>query len=378
MATFITRESLQGKMMERRIQRVSNSKRLPAVLKESMLDQLNNGQIPFAQFREGVDLEKKIRSIDRAGKVAEFIGTGNFPAEWWERARYEVQTGRDLEPLIYQSIYSIVSDPNLPRLVKIYKFTGAGVVFEEVTEGGEVKWASLASTSQTAEIKHYAVGLKYDEDVFIYNELFRLARIERNFGTAHNALLNHIHMSPILTASYAAANATDGTTLLSFKVAASYTEKYSRTLSAAINAAQLDTTNPRRGPYTLVINAADADPVARVLNRVPQEGFEQQDVAVPSRINNVVVYDGWTGTRGKKQVSYAGVGAGEAYLVHTGNRDEDFSSYEKHGLRQQTGEGDLSRFIEAEEVWDSRFGIYANPTAAVEKITWPVAASGAA
>jgi hypothetical protein len=38
----------------------------------------------------------------------------------------------------------------------------------------------------------------------------------------------------------------------------------------------------------------------------------------------------------------------------------------------------LKRFILDTIIWDARFGVYAAPSRAVQKITWPISSSGQA
>jgi hypothetical protein len=111
--------------------------------------------------------------------------------------------------------------------------------------------------------------------------------------------------------------------------------------------------------------------IRKALSEVPQEGVQLLDSEVFSRITQVVEYDGWTGTRGKKATTYGGVPTGKAYLVNTAYRDEDFQSYFQQELREQRGDADISRFILEETIYDVWFGLYASPRAAVEEITLP-------
>lgn len=375
---IITKEGLVQASLKRREDRIRDNAKLPANLKHQMLDELAQGRIPKAQIAG--EMSQYIRPLASAdGKVAEFIGQGDFGSAWRERTRYEVDAGRDEEPLLFQPVYQVVTDMNLPEIVKIETLGPAGVVFEQVTEGGEAKFATVSSSNKSAQIYHYAVGIRYSEDLFMYNQLWRIVNMERRFGNAHNALLNHAHFSPILTYSYGANNQTDGTALTTFKTTARLEEKYARAVEAAITASIQDTTNPRRGPYVLLIGSGDALTMQRALNPVPQQGFDQQGIQFANnRVQSVIVYDGWTGTRGNKSTSYAGVTSGKAYLVSLSHFFEDFQSFFKHDLRMQEGQPELARFIAAETMWDSRFGLYCSPVRAVEEITLPVAASGAA
>lgn len=372
---FISKQGRVQEALERRVKRVERLE--DSEFKDRALQALETGNFPKAQFPERKVWESQIRVGTRGDTIAEFIGSNNFAQQFVERQRYEVEVGRDMEPTIYDSIYSITVDPTLPKKVSIYRLGTAGVVFEDIKEGQPVKFASVSESDVAVSMVHKGVGLEYSEDLFMYNELFRVANLERQFGVAHNAMLNHVHMDPIINASgMTGDNATDGTALTSFKVTDSLPYKYLRTIEAAIQTASTDKKNPRRGPYALVSSSGDVFTIERALSPVPQEGISSQSSA-RTRIQRVVEYDGWTGTRGSKETAYAGVPAGTAYLVHIADRMYDFQSYFKHELRRQEDMGDLIRFIMARTVWDVRFGVFADPKRAVHKITWPVAASGA-
>lgn len=302
---------------------------------------------------------------DRNGNlVYEFIGTDSFGAEWQVRQRFEVEAGRAEEPIVYTPLYEIVNDSSLPKNVSVNQLGPGGVILEEVYEGGEVKFSHITSSEFTVPIRHWATGLEYSKDLIIFNELWRIPIMERAVGVAYNALLNHIHLNPIISATYTGDNQTaantSGTTLV---------EDYMLTLEDAITNSREDSTNPRRGPYVLLINGAQQFNVEKALQRVPQQGVTVQSSAI-SQISSVIAYDGWSGVRGAKTVSYAGVTSGKAYLISQQYRGQDFMSFMKQDLLQSEPETDISRFL-TQVVWDLYFGVYTNVLRATEEITWP-------
>lgn len=360
----VSKQGLVEENVQRRAQALEKSN-IDHTVKDAMLRELASNQIPRVKVGEGYDINKMTKPSTKPGTVREFIGTGAFASDFYRRLQYEVDAGRDMEPILFPALYSVTIDSTLPRNIDVSVLGDTGVVFEEVKEGSEVKFASVSQGSKTIPIKHYAVGLEYNEDLFLYNELWRLATIERNFGIAYNALLNHIHMTPILSHSYPAGNQTaassDGTTMV---------EKYLRTIEQAISSSASDKTNPRPGPYALLVSSSDQFTVERALNRVPQEGFDLQSSAL-SRVRTIVTYDGWSGMRGNKVTTYDGVTAGKAYLVSLTRRDLDYQSYFKHEMRRNMANPDLSRFIMEQVVYDTRFGVFADPRKSVQEITWP-------
>ena len=321
---------------------------------------------PTAAFAAGLNLRDHVRPVQEKGRqIYEFIGTGDFGTEWNTRRRYEVDAGRVEVPVLYTPLYDVINDASLPQHVPVSAIGPAGVAFEEVFEGGEVKFMSVGGSERTVSIRHFGVGLEYSKDLVIYNQLWSVAIAERQVGRAYNALMNYLHLNPILAATYGAANQTAAVT-----TGATDEEDVILTLQAAMTAARTDTTNPRPGPYALLISSANNFQIERALTRVPQVGTTRQSSAIDA-IQAVIAYDGWTGTRGNKTISYSGVASGKAYLIDLSNRSMFFQSYVKQGLDQAMGNSDVSRFILDQIVWDCYQGVYANVLAATEEITLP-------
>lgn len=301
-----------------------------------------------------------------ANTVAEFVGTGDLGSVWWERQRYEVNVGRDSEPILYTPIYPEINDSSLPRVVKVNQFGPAAVIVEEIQEGGEVKMISLESSDYNVTIKHYGFGLEYTKDFMMYNELWNVALAERQGGIAMNALLNHLHFYPFINYSYGSANQTPASA-----VGSTLVEKTMRTLEDAVTSAMSDTDNPRRGPYWILCSPANFFTLARVLRPVDQQGFTQQAPELLSLIRGLIVYNGWTGRRGKRSASYAGVPANKCYLVSLDFREQFFGSFIKQPMTPQNGNADVTRFVIEQTVWDIYLGVYASVVGTTEEVTLP-------
>jgi len=328
---------------------------------------------------KNVDLSQRVKTFGGGGGniIGEFIGNDNFAKQFYQRQKYEIDAGRDQEPILFTPIYNTITDANLPETFEIFTLGTTGIVFEKVLEGGEVKFATVGEGKKVVKIEQYAAGIEYTERLFMYNQIWQLAPLERQFGIAHNALMNHIHFYPILNHTYASANQTAPVSWTSFKTTASMPEKYLRALEQAMTDGVNDTSNPRRGPYALLCNTADQFTFERALQVVPQQGFDLQSSAI-GNIRALIAYNGWTGYRGKKTTTYSGVPSGKAYLIDLSNKMSDFQGYVKIPLRMQTGNADVSRFIMAQMVFDTHFGVFADPARAVQEITLPTSASGAA
>jgi hypothetical protein len=376
MARFISAASLKKEALQRRIERTLA---LPASAKrDAILESLYDGQIPTMKLKEGLDpkdIFKPGRMIN--GKVSEFATTGDYAAAWYTRQRFELDAGRDLAPVLYRSIYNVEVDASLPFLLDVNTIEPNGFVFTPVEEGGEMKFTQVGSGNYAIRLGRIAVGIEYTEELFLSNQFYRVANFERYAVIGHNAYANMIHFAPFLDTTFTGTNAFNGTTLTTFNQEDALPLKYERALEGAVTQMRAPGSTNRPGSYAILIGSGDAFTMERALTRVDQQGFSVQSPTLTQAISDVIVYDGWSGTRGKIEYEYEGVPSGTAYLIDLSRREIDFQSYWKWMLRLRQGDGDLSRNIEAQAFWDSYFGLYANPTAAVIKITLPVAASGA-
>lgn len=385
MVQIFSRETIKEKNIERRKQRLlaqlpnatgDNAKKI-----EQWIGALENGTLPNAEM-PGFDTRVHMSTREANGvTVAEFTSTGDFSAGFWQRQRWEVEMGREEEPELYPSIYNVTTDPNADQTELVYTMdedSNVGYVMTNLTEGGEVKFAHLSNGQKTMTQQHWGGGIEYDKDFFVFNKLDWMALVERRVGKVSNATLNHAHFNPILTHTYVARQQTDGTALTSFKADADLEEKYHMTLDAAIVKGRQDDTYRRAGSKVLLCALGNLSTVEKALMGVEQRRFQRQSPSVLSSVRAVVAYDGWTGTRGKKTVDYAGVTAGKAYLVDMSHRELDFISKFKQPLRPTNGPGDLSRFILEQVVWDFYVAIYSAPDKSVDEITWPTESDGVA
>jgi len=365
---LISKETQLKAVIDRRIKLVEQSNRAD---KRHLLDELGNGVIPQMRFPKDFDIRKYTKEAGdfeaRLGVLAEFIGTSNFGTEWVTRQRYEVYAGRDLEPELWRGIYVETVDSSLPQIIPVHRIGPGGVVFEAITEGGEVKFATVTSSDFTVVLVDYAVGLEYSKTLVKYNQLWDVAIVERQMGIAHNALQNHIHFSPILLALYTTVGgigvrtetsaSSEGATLL---------EKYISTIEGAVQQAKA---RDIRGPYQILTGSANALKAQKSMLITLQDGNPSRSPVV-SQLQGVIEYDGWTGTRGGMATTYDGVADNVGYLIGLSDRSNDFRSYQNQGLDMTEGNPDVSRRIMAQMVWDLDRGVYCDTTA-VQKINWP-------
>lgn len=306
----------------------------------------------------------EMEAFDFARPLGEMITTPAGLDQIVQKSVIDLELGREAVPLLYGPIYRKVEDPNFTQHVDITPFTYAQVVFLEHMELEEVKFGTRkVGTKDTVPIVTYAAGLQWTEDMILYDKTWEIAEANRALGEAYNALLNHIHLYPIISYAYPAKNQTAADT-----TGATYLEKLRNTIKAGlIHASQdknTDTGAPRR-PTVLLAHSSKRWDIEEALQRMQIGGTVYPAI---SQIDTLIFYDGWSINVGEKTYSYAGVNPGKAYLIEP---QKYFRELVKHDLKIDASGADLSRLVENQIVARARRGVVASPANAVEELTLP-------
>ena len=189
-----------------------------------------------------------------------------------------------------------------------------------------------------------------------FNDSFSIELLNRAMGEAYNALLNHIHLYPIISFNnYKDSNKT------SFQGQA--TEdlwvRYHKTLNKALSDARI----AKRPGTVLLASSLNRDNIEMVL----KGGYQVNGTVYPavSGIEAVIYYDGWSVQVGKRTYQYAGVAPDEAFLIRP---KRGFKELVKQDLRIEATTADLSRLIESQVVGYAYRGVYAAVEENVQKI----------
>lgn len=334
----------------------------------------------------------ELRKLHLTKPVGEFLGSSDMLTELAQKVTVDVELGREDIPLLYSSLYRTFTNPNFPRLLDANYLLYANVVFLQHFEGQEVRFGTMASEQGvTVPILTYSAGFEWDEDVEVYDEGWRVEMANEAVGRAYNALLNHLHLSPILTYNYA--GMTNPNTTAAQTPTGNQIEDTRATLRKALSDAALNVDlngvkKPIR-PTTILCSSADALVIndALSLGDRPSIGTQGGTVdatarlllgrvtdtagAVPSvnQLTNIIAYDGETIDMGNLSWTYAGPTAGTAYLVQPGRNLFEFV---KHDLRVDTERpADLSRLVAAQMVARARRGLLMAPELSVWEVTLP-------
>ena len=348
MVKITTIESLKE---ERRKQEIVE--RIPYIYK---------GQVKYVEKRL-IHGEMELIKFDRP--IGEMLTTPEGIENILKKVTLDVNFGREQVPLLYKSIYSTIVEPNFPRLVPIAEFTQAQVVFLEHMEGEQVRFGTRkVFKGDGVPIVTYAAGFDgWTIEVEKFDETWQITELNRALGEAYNALLNHIHLYPILSYNYPAKNKTPAS-----NEGETYLEKIRNTIRNAIKHANQDlnkVTNARRNPSILLCSTANLIDIQEALGRMVIRGTEYQPLG---QIKEIIAYDGWSVTVGEKTYTYPGVPAGKCYLIDPGRY---FKELVKSDLVIEAGEPDTTRLVRAPIVAWAMRGVWASPEDAVEEVTLP-------
>jgi hypothetical protein len=337
--------SHQG-MLEKRRQLTVNE-RIPYIV---------NGQTYFAE-KKMINGEMEVLTLTRPlGEMLTF-GSVEGLKELTGKAVLDVELGREAVPLLYKPLYETISDPTLPATLDAKWALYGTVVFTETLEGQEVKFGSLVvEQGPTAKILTYTAGFEYTKRMKDFNEAFKVDMLNRAIGEAYNALLNHLHFYPIIAATYTGNNATayqgvaDDPRVLrvykTIKKALQDCATLKRPVSIALfpTALRYDIEEAIRG---FTINGTPYPPLAG--------------------LDTLIFYDGWTTTVGKETTTYPGVTANYGFFIRP---RRGLKELVKQDLRIETGNGDLSRLVEAQIVAYAYRGAYVATTENIQKVSF--------
>jgi hypothetical protein len=322
--------------------------------------------------------------------MGEFLGSSDMLTELAQKVTVDVELGRNDIPLLYQGLYRTFTNANFPRLLDANYILYANVVFLQHFEGQEVRFGTMASEQGvTVPILTYSAGFEWDEDVEVYDEGWRVEMANEAVGRAYNALLNHLHLSPIITYNYA--GMTNPNTSGALTPTGNEIEDIRATLRAALNdaAQNVDANGIKKAirPTTILCTTADAykindalsvgnrpsigttaggGPIDVLLGRVSDTSGPNPSV---NQITNIIAYDGEDLDMGNLSWNYAGPVDGTVYLIQP---QRNLFEFVKHDLRVDTQRpADLSRLVAAQMVARARRGLLMSPDLSVWEVTLP-------
>jgi hypothetical protein len=326
------------------------------------LDRNGTRILNLSEMRSAVDdRHSEQHDVILKKPVSEMITTSQGSMDLLEKVRIDVEFGLADVPLVYQPVYDTIAGPFPGGVVQLNENTLEGrVVFLQHFEGGEIIFGTLAKgVPVNIAIATYAAAFEWTEDMIEFDKTWDITLNNRAFGRAYNYLLNHLHLSPILSYTYTAQNQTAANA-----TGATLQEKTLLTFQAAYKSAVLAT--PQRTPSVLVANEGNRFQIEDALLTPVRDTQGNPLPRVP--LDTIIYYNGATVNNGVKNYVYPGVTAGKCYFIFPKQR---FKELVHHDLRIDIGPPDISRLIEGQQVGRARRGLYADIANSVQEVTLP-------
>lgn len=306
--------------------------------------------------------------------VGEMISSSDTAEGFLAKITLDLEMGFADIPLLYKPIYETLTNRDFPEVFEAKWLQYGKVVFLQHVEGQEVKFGVLESEEgNVAYIKTYSAGFEYTEDLVEYNMGWSIQLLNTAMGRAYNALLNHLHMYPIISYSYTSANQTPANTMFdspAYDDVDAYTKHVLNVRQTLLDAKQATLVKDsygknRAGSNIILCSSTDEQYIVEALNGFQVRGTIYQPL---TGISQIIVYDGWDETVRGETTSYTGVTAGTCYLIKPKSYMKELI---KHDLIVDADNADLSRLIEQQIVGRARRGVYAGIANSVEEITLP-------
>ncbi len=300
--------------------------------------------------------------------IGEMIATPAGRTEMVQKVVLDVEMGRERVPLLYGPIYERIVDRDFPQIFKAKWAMQGVVVFLEHLEGEEITFGHLqAEQGPIAQLVTYAAGFEYTEDMVEYKHGFEMDMLNAAMGEAYNALLNHIHLYPIISYGYASGNRTDAVYV---DVEGSPKENNTNahpllSLRETLKKGIGDALSKKRPGSVLLVSGNRLNHVQEAFRSMTVRGTDWPSL---TGIDHVIAYDGWKVQVGKKSFDYDGVDDGKAFLIRP---KRGFKELVKHDLIVDSAIADLSRLVESQIVGRTRRGVFAALTENVQEITLP-------
>lgn len=304
--------------------------------------------------------KKKVLKLKKS--IKEMIATPNGALDLIQKVRVDVEFGQAEVPLLYKPVYDTIPGPFPARAVQLGEnLLQANIVFLEKFEGGEVQFGTLSrGVPKFVTLQTYAAAFEYTEDMIEWDSTFEVEMLNRAMGRAYNYLLNHLHLSPIITFTYST-GVNSNTTPFDVTAGADTQHKTLNTFRSAYQTAV--SAKPQRTPSIILASESDRFQIEDALLAPVRDAQGNPLPRVP--VDTIIYYDGATITVGNKTYTYPGVTPGTAFFLMPKFK---FKEFIHHDLRVDATEDDLSRLIAAEIVGRARRGLYADLANSVQKL----------
>lgn len=309
---------------------------IPSIFTREMIDRVV--ALPEGEMTAPADIEKFMKQVS----VSVAVGMADYPT-------------------VYQYIYDEIVNTAFPKKVDVQDFIGMQAAFGIVNDGEGVpqagfKFKMLDSVSFRTYATSYSITRKWVQ----FNEFWKVPQVSKALGIAHNAILDHIHLSPIIKYSYTGKSATAKNTTGSTALETVYLSLR----DGLKDALQRTTSNGFRVRPTIALcNSATAMDVQAAVNGLLQKGTQ---LAGLGQIQTVLSYDGWDGEINGIKYSFEAPKDNEVYLIMP---KLTFKALVKEDITHLEQRGNILTLSEVDVVETFTRAVVAEVAHTVQKVT---------
>lgn len=276
----------------------------------------------------------------------------------------DISSEEAIKPPLYTEIYEEIKDKSFPASVEVKDVIGLNAAFGIVGDGESIPLADFKVENMgSAHFKTYATGYSITEEWVEFNQFWKIELANKALGEAHNAILDHIHLSPIFTAKMEKEAKTDkweGKTEEE-KKASALTKIYNSLRAGLQDALKRRTA---RGyifkPSVLICNSATSLDVESAIKGETEKGKTFGSIGM---IDKIIVYDGWAGTVNNVKYDFKGPQDNEVYLIEPKRGfkalvKKDVTRIEQKGNVLRLGNLDVAQYFMRAVVADIANGVH--------------------
>ncbi len=278
-----------------------------------------------------------------------------------QQAIIDISAEEANHPPLYKEIYEEIKDSSFPQSLEVKDIIGLQTAFGIVGDGEAVPLSDFRCEDLgTVHFKTMATGYSVTEEWVAFNQAWKVENANKAIGQAHNAILDHIHLSPIISATYDASCETkkvtvkDGTPL----------QIVYHSLRAGLKDAMAR--RNRKGyifkPSIALCNSATALDVMCAIKGETEKGKTLGSLGM---IDKVVVYDGWAGEVNGVKYEFSSPKTNEVFLIEP---KKTFKALVKKDLTKLEQKGNILSLSNLEIVQFFIRAVVADVNGAVHKV----------